>query len=554
MSAQKQKLLQLRDSIERSKRGVQDLQTDVRDTSRMDVSSTRNEILESMNRSPLKLYENQSGRPNRVNGFATNGNERTNGRRNGHVDGSMSLYNGNNDNAVERKEERNNLKLDSFQAKRVIEDVRSPVKPLSHEQASKKPKVGADNRSGVTGETSFGSPRSGRFSGQPERDDLREEQREQHSKSVPRDDLKSDLSYSRNDHDQDRLQKVEKQIRAQLEFRPAELPPPYDMRDSRRTTRLRGDRSQSSSVSRIPKPQLSLNFDKPSHLLDLDTPNLKNSSKLPSLVTRKPKVNTISNTSPEKEDDDLSLVDVDVTEHLPSKSKSTPDYTSQSEVDRLKAHHKAEIVALRAKLSGKEAELVALKKELVRAEQQVASHDAKVTEIVNKVARQLHTQYSEKHQEKVKSLKSLYERKFLGEINQLKDRINALEEALDDERQQHDGEIAQLNQTLKAERLQHSQMVNAFEEYLAVKGDELDMGSESRHLRHENFRAQSIHDQNAHDQSRHDKNRHEKTYEHGKYSQNYNHYNSEYERNYDGPDGRGYDGNYDQNQDYNEDA
>lgn len=425
MSAQKIKLLQLRDSLRQNASELKTSDKDSELSAEVDILSTRKKIMESLKRSPLKLYDTKE--QNSSDG----------------VNGEPNLLG------------QHKLKLDSFQAKRVIEDVKSPVKS-GYEKNSKKLKTGYHNNrtSTITGETSFGSPRGERRNGE----------------DLPYSDLLTDIEpIDSIPKENDKLMKING-YSSRSDNNVAKNRKQPDDRNLGSKTKL----NRSSSVSRIPKSYSS------TAELNIPTPSFRN-SKIPSLTTamitssRKPtKVSTISSPLGKGgEDDNLSLVDVDVTEHLPSKSKSAPKYTSQSDIERLKAQHRAETISLKAKLSGRDAELSSLKQELINAEQQIASHDAKVTDIVNRVAKQLHTQYSEKHQAKVNSLKVLYDEKYQAEITQLNDRIKTLEEALDDERQQHEQELNSVKAILKEERSQHSQMVIAFEEYLSVKGDDL---------------------------------------------------------------------------------
>ncbi|KAK9368375.1 hypothetical protein V1509DRAFT_623891 [Lipomyces kononenkoae] len=149
------------------------------------------------------------------------------------------------------------------------------------------------------------------------------------------------------------------------------------------------------------------------------------------------------------------LLDLDFPTMTP---RSIPTMSSR-QVESLKAGYLSEIATLRAELAGKDAELMALRQSLRQSEErnvvmeQRCQHE---TDRLEKIAKELHVQYSKKHETKVIALKKQVETKWAEKLEQSEKIIESLKDELE------------------IERKEKGDLVQYWEEYLEAEAEQMD--------------------------------------------------------------------------------
>lgn len=121
--------------------------------------------------------------------------------------------------------------------------------------------------------------------------------------------------------------------------------------------------------------------------------------------------------------------------------------------DRIRADYQSEIYSLVAQLEGKQTEVEELKERLRQSEEQVQKNERSKKELIEKVAQQLHVQYSQKHLAKVNTLKQNYDNKWNQKLQALQNKISSLQYMVEEERREKD------------------ELVKACDMYLALEAD-----------------------------------------------------------------------------------
>ncbi|KAK9454047.1 central kinetochore-associated-domain-containing protein [Dipodascopsis uninucleata] len=147
-----------------------------------------------------------------------------------------------------------------------------------------------------------------------------------------------------------------------------------------------------------------------------------------------------------------SLLDLDFPIVTP---RSIPSISTR-QVESLKGEYLSQIASLKAELAGKDAELNSLRTSLRDAEDRNATLEQQIqaeNDRMEKVAKELHVQYSKKHETKVTALKKQLEAKWTARISE-------------NERQ-----IKELNEQLTMERREKSDLVQYWDQYLQAEAE-----------------------------------------------------------------------------------
>ena len=124
-----------------------------------------------------------------------------------------------------------------------------------------------------------------------------------------------------------------------------------------------------------------------------------------------------------------------------------------AEITRLKATHSTEIASLKAQLAGKDIELSEMKASMQASEQKAFDHERNMVEKLEHVAKELHSQYSRKHEAKVQALKKQHEAMLNSKVQELDARIKELEQVLEQERHEKDELVKTCDMYLEMEEL-----------------------------------------------------------------------------------------------------
>ncbi|KAK9237577.1 hypothetical protein V1525DRAFT_155101 [Lipomyces kononenkoae] len=208
-----------------------------------------------------------------------------------------------------------------------------------------------------------------------------------------------------------------------------------DSREGSETPRAVQTPRQQHSVLRTPSTT------KTKYLLDLATPaevaNVRFSPSELSDSTPTQRSQKDEHTTNSQE----CLLDLDFPAVTP---RSVPTMSSR-QVESLKAGYLSEIATLKAELAGKDAELMALRQSLRQSEErnvvmeQRCEHES---DRLEKIAKELHLQYSKKHETKVIALKKQLETKWETKLEQSERIIEELKEELEIERKEK-GDLVQ---------------------------------------------------------------------------------------------------------------
>ncbi|KAK9464284.1 hypothetical protein V1512DRAFT_268689 [Lipomyces arxii] len=133
--------------------------------------------------------------------------------------------------------------------------------------------------------------------------------------------------------------------------------------------------------------------------------------------------------------EEACLLDLD----LPIQTPRSLPTVSTRQVESLKAEYLSEIATLKAELVGKESELSALRVSLRDSEERFASMEQRYQDESNRIeriAKELHAQYSKKHETKVLALKKQLEAKWIARLEDSEKLLQHLEKDLEVERQE----------------------------------------------------------------------------------------------------------------------
>jgi hypothetical protein len=128
------------------------------------------------------------------------------------------------------------------------------------------------------------------------------------------------------------------------------------------------------------------------------------------------------------------------------------------DISKLKAQHATEIASLQAQLAGKDTELARMKEFMLASEQKALDSERHLVESLEKVAKELHSQYSLKHETKVQALK--------------KQHLNVLEQKMQELQELHD-QVEELEAVVEQERLEKDELVKTCDMYLEMEEQRL---------------------------------------------------------------------------------
>lgn len=175
------------------------------------------------------------------------------------------------------------------------------------------------------------------------------------------------------------------------------------------------------------------------HLLDMNTP--RPAAKAPSNTDRR----VPSGNNPQEKGAEVEEADgqQDVSHKEVSLIDSTTFFNSAAKVDpsdisKLRAAYSTEVACLKAQLAGKDVELKELKLSMQASEQKAFESEQTLADSLEHVAKELHTQYSKKHEAKVQALKRQHQENMEQRLRGLHHRINELEHSLAHERREKD--------------------------------------------------------------------------------------------------------------------
>ncbi|KAK9325670.1 hypothetical protein V1517DRAFT_313989 [Lipomyces orientalis] len=142
--------------------------------------------------------------------------------------------------------------------------------------------------------------------------------------------------------------------------------------------------------------------------------------------------------------------------------RSVPTLSSR-QVESLKAGYLSEIATLKAELAGKDAELTALRQSLRDSEERNAimeQQSHRESDRLEKIAKELHLQYSKKHETKVVALKKQLETKWASKLVQSEKTIEELNQQLEIERKEKGDLVQYWDQYLEAEQMEKQILQN----------------------------------------------------------------------------------------------
>ncbi|KAK9494947.1 hypothetical protein V1508DRAFT_263417 [Lipomyces doorenjongii] len=210
-----------------------------------------------------------------------------------------------------------------------------------------------------------------------------------------------------------------------------------DTREGSETPRaLQTPRQRQNSILHTPsttKTKYLLDLATPGEILNVRfSPSTLSSDSTPTQNNQKAKSNGNS---------DACLLDLDFPTLTP---RSVPTMSSR-QVESLKAEYFSEIATLKAELAGKDAELMALRQSLRQSEERnvvMEERCLRESDRLEKIAKELHLQYSKKHESKVIALKKQLETKWITKLEQSEKMVEELKEELEIERKEK-GDLVQ---------------------------------------------------------------------------------------------------------------
>ncbi|KAK9433201.1 hypothetical protein V1505DRAFT_187794 [Lipomyces doorenjongii] len=210
-----------------------------------------------------------------------------------------------------------------------------------------------------------------------------------------------------------------------------------DTREGSETPRaLQTPRQRQNSILHTPsttKTKYLLDLATPGEILNVRfSPSTLSSDSTPTQNNQKAKSNGNS---------EACLLDLDFPTLTP---RSVPTMSSR-QVESLKAEYFSEIATLKAELAGKDAELMVLRQSLRQSEERnvvMEERCLRESDRLEKIAKELHLQYSKKHESKVIALKKQLETKWITKLEQSEKMVEELKEELEIERKEK-GDLVQ---------------------------------------------------------------------------------------------------------------
>ncbi|KAK9374722.1 uncharacterized protein V1513DRAFT_444963 [Lipomyces chichibuensis] len=244
-----------------------------------------------------------------------------------------------------------------------------------------------------------------------------------------------------------------------------------DTREGSETPRaLQTPRQTQNSILHTPSTT------KTKYLLDLATPGeTLNVRFSPSPLSNDSTPTQLNQKSKNNSNSEACLLDLDFPTLTP---RSVPTMSTR-QVESLKAEYFSEIATLKAELAGKDAELMALRQSLRQSEERNVAMEQRClreSDRLEKIAKELHLQYSKKHETKVIALKKQLETKWALKLEQSEKMVEELTKNLEIERQEKGDLVACWDQYLEAEQMDKQIMQDE------GKGV-VESGSESTHER-----------------------------------------------------------------------
>ncbi|KAK9330178.1 hypothetical protein V1520DRAFT_369731 [Lipomyces starkeyi] len=191
---------------------------------------------------------------------------------------------------------------------------------------------------------------------------------------------------------------------------------------------------------------------KTKYLLDLATPGeILNVRFSPSTLSSD-STPTQNNQKVKSSNFEACLLDLDFPTLTP---RSVPTMSSR-QVESLKAEYFSEIATLKAELAGKDAELMALRQSLRQCEERnvvMEQQCLRESDRLEKIAKELHLQYSKKHETKVIALKKQLETKWAAKLEQSEKMVEELKEELEIERKEKGDLVHYCEQYMEAEQM-----------------------------------------------------------------------------------------------------
>ncbi|KAK9353783.1 hypothetical protein V1523DRAFT_396216 [Lipomyces doorenjongii] len=210
-----------------------------------------------------------------------------------------------------------------------------------------------------------------------------------------------------------------------------------DTREGSETPRaLQTPRQRQNSILHTPsttKTKYLLDLATPGEILNVRfSPSTLSSDSTPTQNNQKAKSNGNS---------EACLLDLDFPTLTP---RSVPTMSSR-QVESLKAEYFSEMATLKAELAGKDAELMVLRQSLRQSEERnvvMEERCLRESDRLEKIAKELHLQYSKKHESKVIALKKQLETKWITKLEQSEKMVEELKEELEIERKEK-GDLVQ---------------------------------------------------------------------------------------------------------------
>lgn len=124
-----------------------------------------------------------------------------------------------------------------------------------------------------------------------------------------------------------------------------------------------------------------------------------------------------------------------------------------TDIAKLRATYATEVASLKAQLAGKEIELNAMKSSMESSEKKAFECERSLIEKLDKVAKELHVQYSKKHEAKIHALKKQHEAMLNARVRELEQSLSDVTTLLDQERLEKDELVKTCDMYLEMEEM-----------------------------------------------------------------------------------------------------
>lgn len=124
-----------------------------------------------------------------------------------------------------------------------------------------------------------------------------------------------------------------------------------------------------------------------------------------------------------------------------------------SDIAKLRAAYATEVASLKAQLAGKEIELNAMKASMESSEKKAFECERSLIEKLDQVAKELHVQYSKKHEAKIHALKKQHEAMLNARVHELEQSLSDVTTLLDQERLEKDELVKTCDMYLEMEEM-----------------------------------------------------------------------------------------------------